>query len=286
MQIQVGQRFASLTTIPRVDSHVHIDTIDPTKKHHKTDPPTPEALETYVRRENIGHIFAMYESDAALKRFAPVPVEITPVYWERHPQTPQIPASAKGIKLHPFLDGHYRLDLAHIKPTLDVARERGLFVFIHMDDRVPDISRPSLVGDLARHYPDLTFVMGHAGSYAPPLWALTPNFSTADRQRFNRNTWELVSEAVAVVKALPNVYLETSILASDVKARIIARTAPLDKILPGSDFPILATGPFQPMAFQEQQLKKFGVKDADIQRMYQTACRFPVLDKRQFLATG
>jgi predicted TIM-barrel fold metal-dependent hydrolase len=248
----------------KADCHIHLDKIG---GPHKTPPPTVEVFVEYACRAEVSLFFAIYELEETLASFRATEIDIVPIYWERKPLAPSVPASARGIKLHPYIE-EYVLIKENVEPALEVARERGLFVFIHTEDRKPELSRGSLVASLAQDYPDLIFVMAHSGSYAPPKadecgasW-VNPNLVR-----------ELVSEAVEVARNFDNVYLESSILASDIKAEILAR-APISKMLIGSDFAILADTIWSSLRFQEEQLKRFGLVESEIEQIHQNAKQF------------
>lgn len=247
----------------RADCHVHIDKIG---EPHKTVPPSVEMFTTYARREDISLFFVIYEKDETLARFQATGYDMVPIYWERTPLAPDIPNSARAVKLHPYIE-RYQLTRANVEPALEEAKAKSLFVFIHTEDREPELSRGRLVAELAQAYPELLFVMAHSGSYAPPN-VNDPGSVLIQDGRVR----ELVSEAVEVARRFDNVYLETSILASDTKAEILAK-APVSKLLIGSDFPILEETRWASLQFQEKQLLRFGLSEGDIVQIHQNARR-------------
>ena len=109
--------------------------------------------------------------------------------------------------------------------------------------------------------------MAHSGSYAPPNVDYPGSIPIQDGR-----VRELVSEAVEVARSFDNIYLETSILASDTKAGILAK-APVSKLLIGSDFPILEETHWASLQFQEKQLLRFGLSEGDINQIHQNARR-------------
>lgn len=246
----------------RADCHVHIDKIG---GPHKTVPPSVEMFTMYAQREDISLFFVIYEKDETLARFRATGYDMVPIYWERTPLAPDIPTSARAVKLHPYIE-RYQLTRANVEPALEEAKAKSLFVFIHTEDREPELSRGRLVAELARVYPDVLFVMAHSGSYAPPNDYPGSVLIQDGRVR------ELVSEAVEVARRFDNVYLETSILASDTKAEILAK-APVSKLLIGSDFPILEETRWASLQFQEKQLLRFGLSEGDIDQIHQNARR-------------
>jgi hypothetical protein len=248
----------------RADCHIHLDKIG---GPHQTEPPTVELFLDYAQREHISLFFPIYESEETLNRFLSTDFSFVPIYWERKPLSPSIPSSAMGVKLHPYIE-NYELTIKNVRPALDEARKRGLFVFVHTEDRTPELSRGRLVADLAREYRDLVFIMAHSGSYAPPKHG-SPGDSWVESSLVK----ELVAEAVEVVGSHENIYLETSILASDVKAEIVAR-APISRLLIGTDFPISSGSQFSSLRFQEEQLIRYGVSESDLEQIHRNAASF------------
>jgi hypothetical protein len=251
----------------RTDCHVHLDRIG---QPHKTPPPTVAELVAYAKREDIGLFGAIYEREDTLASFQAASLPLFPFFWVRTPLCPQVPPSAKGLKLHPYIE-RYAFTIENIRPTLLVAIQRQLPLLVHTDDREPAFSRGSLVAQVAGKFPELRFIMAHSGSYAPGIVGQLGKSLVTDQL-----IHELVSEAIGVAKQLPNVFLETSILASRVKAALLAREAPLDKLLIGTDFPICAES-FGSVLFQEQMLIEQGLSRDDLERIHKNALiRFPI----------
>ena len=248
----------------KADCHIHIDRIG---GPHKTEPPTIDLFLDYALREQISLFFSIYESEETLNRFRSTGLSLVPIYWERKPLAPSVPESARGIKLHPYIE-NYKLIADNVRPTLEHARTKDLFVFIHTEDRTPELSRGRLVADLANEYQDLVFIMAHSGSYAPPKIE-KPGESWVEPSLVR----ELVSEAVEVVQRQQNVYLETSILASDIKAEILAK-APISRLLIGTDFPISCGARSSSLRFQEEQLMRFGLTESDLEKIHRNAASF------------
>ncbi len=244
----------------RADCHVHIDRIG---GPHRTQPPTPEQFADYAAREGISLVCAIYERDDVLERFQPVGVQLFPFYWERQPLSPTIPPSARGLKLHPFIE-QYPLELVNVAPSLDVAQARGLPVLIHMEDRRPELSHGEQVDTLAREYPSVLFIMAHSGSYAPVLVGDPGTVLIQDAV-----VRELVSEAIGVAMRRNNVMLETSVLAHPLKAGLIARVPP-EKLLLGSDFPI-SMDHFGSIQYSERMLVAAGMPAPKLEQIHQHA---------------
>jgi predicted TIM-barrel fold metal-dependent hydrolase len=244
----------------RTDCHVHLEQIGPP---HQTLAPTVEEFQSYVRQEVIDLVVGIYEHDEVLSPFFDAGIEIIPFYWERTPLTPQIPTSAEGLKLHPFID-NFVLSPAAVGPAMEEAAQRGLPVLIHSDDRKPHLSRGKLFAVLAEAFPHVPIIIAHSGSYAPQS---DERETIAIADEIIR---ELVSEAIEVTLTHENLYLEVSILARQLKAKLIAERAPLDRILIGSDFPI-GRERCGSVLFQERALLEAGLSDSAIAKIYENA---------------
>jgi predicted TIM-barrel fold metal-dependent hydrolase len=173
---------------------------------------------------------------------------------------------ARGLKLHPFIE-RYVLEAKNVLPTLLLAKERQLPLLIHTDDREPNLSRGRLAAALAEPFKDVTFILAHSGAYAPGI-PDQPGATYTDEGLVK----ELVSEAIGVARRLPNVFLETSILASRVKVELVSRDAPHDKTLIGSDYPI-GKESFGSVLFQERMLLSAGLSPGHIERFHRNACQ-------------
>ncbi len=220
----------------------------------------------YARRESISLFCGIYEHEHTLRTFLGAGISIFPFFWVRTPLSPQIPESARGIKLHPYIE-NYVLEEGSVLPTLQIARKRNMPVLVHTDDRKPSLSRGKLIGVLATQFPDITFVMAHCGSYAPGKIEI-PGASWTNEGLIS----ELVSEAIEVATSCSNVYIEVSVLASKTKTKLIAQGAPLDKILLGSDFPIYKPI-FGSVVFQENALLAEGLSYEQIRSIHANAFR-------------
>src|SRR5262249_21733064 len=142
---------------------IHLDRIGPP---HKTPPPTTGELLVYARNESIDLFCGIYEHEETLQAFLKLGLSIVPFYWERRPLAPRIPSSARGVKLHPYIE-NYIFTIENIQPVLAAVRERNLPVLVHTDDRKPSLSRGKLLASVAKEFHDVTFILAHCGSYAP-----------------------------------------------------------------------------------------------------------------------
>lgn len=66
-----------------------------------------------------------------------------------------------GIKLHPVLQG-FRLADPIVHPMIEIAQEYGVPVYVHTG--TAGIAEPFHAAELARKFPSVNFIMGHAGA--------------------------------------------------------------------------------------------------------------------------
>ena len=239
---------------PRIDCHVHLDPIGGRARPSRQPGPTDSEFATYVQRHSLDAVWGIFEDRATVERFDGV-CRILPLYWVRDPEKYEIDPMAKGIKLHPYRDGW------QVKPSVLSSLLSGLnpnaIVLIHCDDRSPETieaTRPALIDPLARSFPELVFVVGHSGSYAP-----NPAVQTRAARVGDETTRALVEEAILLAIARENVFLDTSVLVSRLKAELLAGKAPHSKLLLGTDFPIGAYRSVTDYDREEQTLAELGV---------------------------
>ncbi len=117
----------------------------------------------------------------------------------------------KGIKIHPF--GHAcPLGARDAQKVFVAARTYGIPVIVHTGLGVP-YTLPSVVMQPARQYPEVTFVIAHAGAYI------------------------YSAEALLVAQECPNVYLETSWCSAHRIREFVEKLGP-ERVMFGSDIPI------------------------------------------------
>lgn len=121
-----------------------------------------------------------------------------------------VEAGARGLKLHPIAHGFPLDDHTLVDPLLDICATSGIPVIAHCTADV--LSIPNSLGDLAKEYPSITFIMAHMGH----MYDTTGAIATARR-------W-------------PNIYLETS-HAFYRSIRKAIREVGADRVILGSDSP-------------------------------------------------
>lgn len=117
----------------------------------------------------------------------------------------------KGLKLHPVRESYPANDEI-IFPLIEKTIQLKIPVVIHSHTR--NQSQPTLIGDLADHFPDATIIMAHLGC-------------------------TLYWDAIFVLKHCPNVYADTS--AQPWLHRILRKVidaAGIERIFYGSDAPL------------------------------------------------
>lgn len=116
---------------------------------------------------------------------------------------------AAGLKLHPAIQG-FQITDEIVFPVVEPAVERGKPIYFHTGTAV--CSSPFQLTELAMRYPEGTFIMGHA-AYA--------------------DYW---NDVEAAVKAVPNIYIETSQHLASFACHLIKQLGP-NRVVYGSDSP-------------------------------------------------
>jgi uncharacterized protein len=124
---------------------------------------------------------------------------------------------ARGLKIHPAMEGGAIAVNSQplMFPLMEAAREHGLTVLIHSGG-----SRncsPSLIADLASHFPEVPVIIGHSGGA------------------------EGYQEAIVAAKHAPNVLLDTAGVAAPGYVTNLVRGVGPERVVYGSDHPM---GPF------------------------------------------
>jgi predicted TIM-barrel fold metal-dependent hydrolase len=133
---------------------------------------------------------------------------------------------AKGLKLHPFMDGAFLAnDPVLVDPLLAVAADHGLAVLVHSGWGFN--SMPGLIADLAKRFPSVPVVIGHSGRYG-----------------FHR-------EAAAVASDVPNLLLDVSGLSTPHAIEELVALVGPERVLFGSDHP------YSPLGFELEKLVRW-----------------------------
>jgi hypothetical protein len=119
-------------------------------------------------------------------------------------------AGARGIKLHPALQGFLLCDEL-VYPIVELAAELGVPIFFHTG--TPAFAQPMQLSELAMRFPNVKFIMGHMGSTDFKL------------------------EAVDAGVLSPNIYLDTSWILPELVTKAVAAVG-ADRVLFGSDSPL------------------------------------------------
>ena len=153
-------------------------------------------------------------------------------------------AGLRGIgELHPSTQGFDLGDRATIAPLMEVVAQHGLIVTTHSSEPVgheyrgKGSTRPEALWRFARSFPQATVVCAHWGG-GLPFYALMPE----------------------VAKDIGNVYFDTAaspLLYDGRVFEIVARLVGADRILLGSDYPLL-----KPRRLIEQ-VKRASLSEAD-----------------------
>ena len=144
----------------------------------------------------------------------------------------------KGLKFNPFMDGGGTAVNSRevMFPLMEEASKHRLTVLIHSGESWN--TAPSLIGDLADHFPDVSFIIGHSG------------------------LWEFHEQAIATARRVPNVFLDTTEVAPPVVVTSAVRGVGAHRVLYGSDHPYI------PFGFEIGKVAKYaGLKPPEIRQV-------------------
>lgn len=123
---------------------------------------------------------------------------------------------ARGLKLHPFMDtgGNVINHREMFFPLMEEVAKHDLVVIIHSGEGWN--TTPALIGDLADHFPSITFIIAHSG------------------------LWEYHQEAIVTARRLQNIYLDTAEVGPPPVITNVVRGVGADRVLYGSDRPAIS----------------------------------------------
>ena len=117
----------------------------------------------------------------------------------------------RGLKLHPRIQG-YAITNEIVYPLIELAAELDIPVYCHTGTYV--CAEPFQLAHLARHYPEVNFIMGHSG--AADFW----------------------NDVIPAARSTSNVYLETSKTSPvTVMGLVSQETALRERVVFGSNLP-------------------------------------------------
>ncbi len=133
----------------------------------------------------------------------------------------------RGLKFHPIIDGGNNAvnNRELMFPLMEEAARQKMTVLIHSGSHWN--CTPSLIGDLAAHFPDAKVIVGHTG------------------------LWDNHQEAIATAKRVPNLYLDVSELAGPAIVRLVVREVGAERVMFGSDHPM------SPFGFELGKIAKY-----------------------------
>lgn len=132
-----------------------------------------------------------------------------PKTMTEHELTARLPAF-HGVKFHPRLEEFDPLDAAYHR-LFEIIESFGKPVLIHTRKENNPNTDPDRLLELVRRYPKINFIFGHFANDCHSVLSL--------------------------IRSIPNVYVETSIVSSPKIIEMAVKTCGSEKILFGSDFP-------------------------------------------------
>ncbi|MCK4550429.1 MAG: amidohydrolase family protein [Candidatus Aenigmarchaeota archaeon] len=214
------------------DAHMHLFGLNEKIFGEKRDD-SLKKYTNYFKDYDVKTAFIVYNNESRLNdlknecKKQEIDVDIRGFYWIKDINNYEIPKNADAIKFESYIDD---IDICDIQKILD-SDELNLPVYIHCGELKSELSNPLKVEQLAKMYPERKFIIGHSGTYGPPI----------DKKYFTGlSVIENIKDAIRVASELENVYLETSILNCDVKLDLIVKNRDKlkYKLLLGSDFPL------------------------------------------------
>ena len=202
----------------RTDAHVHLLSGKPESLYQK-----------YFEENQITTIIGIYDNIFDLNRIKVGKCNIHGFYWMH--DLKKLPEHVpEGLKFESWLD-KIEINQKNLSLVLKYAKKNDIPLLIHCNQLRYDLSRPSYVAEIAKKYKDINFIIAHSGSYAPPL---------PDKLAGIEIMETLVIEAINACKSNDNIFLETSILASARKRKLIIENIDKigDRLLLGTDFPL------------------------------------------------
>jgi|LSQX01.2.fsa_nt_gb predicted TIM-barrel fold metal-dependent hydrolase len=143
----------------------------------------------------------------------------------------------RAIKVHPWL-GSYPANAVELYPVFEVASEYRLPVLYH-SGTIP-FTTPAQMYDMAKRYPDVPVVMGHAGST------------------------ELWHDVIALAAEADNLFIETSGQSNRIFLEEFAARIGSDRILYGSDW----LGQPGKMLFRKLEVEELELSEADKENIF------------------
>jgi len=137
----------------------------------------------------------------------------------------------KGLKLHPLAHA-FQPNAKIVHPLIEKAKKYRVPVIFHTGNEF--FALPSLVGDLAESFPEVTIIIAHMG------------------------IMNYVSEALIAAKKNENILLETSNILLPVYIEMAVETVGAERVVFGSDTPA------SHMAVELKKLEVAGLKESEI----------------------
>jgi predicted TIM-barrel fold metal-dependent hydrolase len=171
---------------------------------------------TDYRKENERLIGFMNDHPDRIVTFA----RIQPLFGEQAAADIEeyVERGIHGLKFHPFMDGGANPvnNRELMFPLMEVAAHHKLPVLIHSGESWN--SSPALIGDLAEHFPDVPFIIGHSG------------------------LWEFHQEAIVTAKRYENVFLDVAEVGPPGVVTHLVSGVGHERVLYGSDHPMIPFG--------------------------------------------
>ena len=273
------------------DIHAHIGTGGcPWWRELGWPNPTIKTMVRHIKHDRIDELWVIADSLKvidSLKSRTEKFCKIQSFFWVHDIDDPEIAKMGRGervrlvngIKVHPQVDA-FELTAKKMEKVTRLARRFRLPVIFHTaccdrEDHGPEkemadmhLTAPHKYEELIAKNPDIPFVIGHGGSYAPtrlgPPTDPSQNCPGRAFWRENKKPYTirfLIEEALRISRDYSNAFYDTSVSTNPGKAQLIAdftneNPGVAKKILVGTDYPIQwARCPTQVAALMKKGLR-------------------------------
>lgn len=276
----------------KLDIHLNLGQVPESKK--KTPfYVSPEKLALYIKEQQLTHavvLFPDYKEWDELRKLVPEDVILYPLLWVVDSKF-ELREDLRGICVHSHrgtLDGkEYGLDYSSLKMLRIFDQLPDQFIVcVHTQgvNSYRNISRVLSISRWAVRYPNLKFLAEHSGSFMRKEFYPTLNsFDDLSKEMVQAflvlavGSEVCINEAITVSERLSNVFLDTSIVASNnYKCKLLSRS---NRWCWGSDYPF--ENGLCSVQKQEKLFRKYyNFDDFKVQEVYERGKEFLELDTK------
>lgn len=262
----------------RLDMHLHLGEVYGSKKG-KTFFVSAQEMYDFIIKSELTHALIIYSDIKYAKELQNIITENNKIIklflfkWVTNLNDKKLDEEAIGVKFHHVRGGVIDYDSREFKNYLKILPD-NYKVLMHTQSTtvVDNAARPMIVAKYAISFPNLKFIVGHAG-----VFGFKSYYPKDTNGRFYKDYYymalqmeHLVREAVLVANKVENIWLDISSLFSitHYKSHIILET---DKFGFGTDYPF--NSPYSKVIKQEVLLRKIKA-DIDIENIHNRSIQY------------